>query len=96
MANESLIASSLEDDEELSAEEEGLVLDGPLNADQTHRLAESWKKRYSADAAASGQEDGEQDVDLENQVKCELVIDATFHVASAPHEINRLLVSFFR
>lgn len=52
------------DDEEEEDEEESneniMELDRPLTADETRRLAESWKKRYSTDPVASAS-DGHQD-----------------------------------
>ena len=41
------------DDEEGdgSAEGEAMELDRPLTADETRRLAETWKKRYSTDTS---------------------------------------------
>ena len=40
-----------EEEEEEEASENLMELDRPLTADETRRLAESWKKRYSTDPA---------------------------------------------
>jgi hypothetical protein len=56
-----LVCSSDDDDDEEEAEEisnENLMeLDRPLTADETRRLAESWKKRYSTEASDRGQQE---------------------------------------
>ena len=41
-----------EDEEEDGLSENGMELDRPLTSDETRRLAESWKKRYSIDTTA--------------------------------------------
>ena len=50
-----VVCSSDDDDDEEGREEisnENLMeLDRPLTADETRRLAESWKKRYSTEAS---------------------------------------------
>lgn len=46
-----------EEEEEEASSENLMELDRPLTSDETRRLAESWKKRYSTDPAERNQLD---------------------------------------